>query len=524
MSVGLIKEMLKLDRMVGSENVQALVESDIVVPDSKPDIHNILSAEGNVNISDREIMQGKIVVQGTVSYKILYTSDDQDKLLYSMKASNGFTQNIEMDNIDGMMEPEVNYNIEHMDFGIMNERKISAQTVLNLTGKVFKTEEVDIVKEVEGVEDIQALKDTVTYDNSIGNNSSQTVLRENFELGEDDAEITEVLQVNGNAVINEKKVTDNKVIIGGNVNVNMLYATDEPRNPVHELKHEIPFTHFVEVPKAENDMDCRVDVNIDEVYTDVKKNINEENKVYDVEVVLKANVKVYKKVEKEVLLDAYSPTRKLNIQTNDFKFMKNIGSNSSHAVIKETIDTPNDYPSIFKVFTVKARPVVTDYRMIENKNIIEGFIDTNVLYMADTEEMQVQSFNQEVPFRHYVEVEGMNEDMEADVKLDIQDVDFTAINSKQIEAKFSLNAHSEVNKEYEMNVLINIEDLGEVDDDDNKASITIYFVQEGDNLWDIAKRYNTTVNEILQTNEITDSEEVKAGNKIIIQKNYEYKF
>ena len=145
MSVGLVKENLKLDRMVGSENVHANVESGIVVPDSKPDIHNILSTEGNVDITDKEILQGKVVVDGTVNYKVLYTSNDPDKLLHSMNASANFTQNIEMENIEGSMVPEVNCNIEHLDLSIMNERKINAQTILNINGKVFKTEEIEVV-------------------------------------------------------------------------------------------------------------------------------------------------------------------------------------------------------------------------------------------------------------------------------------------------------------------------------------------------------------------------------------------
>lgn len=524
MSVGLVKENLKLDRMVGSENIQANVENDIVVPDSKPDIHNILSAEGNVNIAEKEIIQGKIVVDGTVGYKVLYTSNDPDKILHSMNASTSFTQSIEMDNIDSLMVSEVNCNIEHLDLSIMNERKISAQTILNINGKVFKTEEMDIIKDVEGVDDVQALTDTISYDNLIGNNSSKTVLRESFELDDDNAEIAEILESNATAVVTENKVTDNKVILSGNVKLNLLYETEEPRNPIHEVKHEIPFNHFIEIPKAENNMDCKVDLQVNDIYTDVKKNVNEENKVYDVEVVLKAGVMVYNKVEKEVLLDAYSPSRNLNLQTSNLKFLKNIGRNSSQAVIKETVDTPREYPSIFKVFTVKAKPTVTDYKLVDNKNVIEGFIDANILYMADTEDMQVYSFNQEVPFRHYVEIEGLEDDMRADVKLDIENVDYAVINSKQVETKFNLHAYSEVSKEYEMKVLVNIEDLGELTDDDDKASITIYFVQEGDRLWDIAKRYNTTVNEILETNDISESKEVKTGDKIIIQKNYEYKF
>ena len=38
----------------------------------------------------------------------------------------------------------------------------------------------------------------------------------------------------------------------------------------------------------------------------------------------------------------------------------------------------------------------------------------------------------------------------------------------------------------------------------DQAGITIYFAQEGEELWDIAKRYNTTSEEIASVNNITE--------------------
>ena len=44
-----------------------------------------------------------------------------------------------------------------------------------------------------------------------------------------------------------------------------------------------------------------------------------------------------------------------------------------------------------------------------------------------------------------------------------------------------------------------------------------YVVKEGDELWDLAKRYNTTVEGITEVNELP-SEELKPGDKILIFK------
>ncbi len=49
-----------------------------------------------------------------------------------------------------------------------------------------------------------------------------------------------------------------------------------------------------------------------------------------------------------------------------------------------------------------------------------------------------------------------------------------------------------------------------------KSSITIYVVQQGDTLWKIAKRYYTTVDNLVLINEIDNPDVIKPGQKLII--------
>ena len=52
---------------------------------------------------------------------------------------------------------------------------------------------------------------------------------------------------------------------------------------------------------------------------------------------------------------------------------------------------------------------------------------------------------------------------------------------------------------------------------DAMPGILGYRVKSGDSLWEIAKRYYTTVPEIMQMNELT-SEEIKVGDKLLLLK------
>ena len=51
---------------------------------------------------------------------------------------------------------------------------------------------------------------------------------------------------------------------------------------------------------------------------------------------------------------------------------------------------------------------------------------------------------------------------------------------------------------------------------EKKASITIYVVQVADTLWKIAKKYNTTIQEIARVNQIEDPNVIKVSQKLII--------
>lgn len=49
-------------------------------------------------------------------------------------------------------------------------------------------------------------------------------------------------------------------------------------------------------------------------------------------------------------------------------------------------------------------------------------------------------------------------------------------------------------------------------------SIIVYICKEGDTFWNIAKKYNTTENEIAELNDIKLDEPIKPGKCLILEK------
>lgn len=517
MSVELVKDLFKFEQVVGENISQTIVEGDILVPDIKPDITRVLSATTKVAINKQYIEDNKIFTEGTVYFKILYVSEKGDQPLYSVDSSTEFKQDIEIEGINSKMKGEVAVEVEHTDFTINNERKIGVKAVVNLVGKAIEEKSVEITKDATGLEDIQVLKESFKYTDIVGVNESETLIKDNFELNEDDFEIREILKWDATILERDTKITDGKVIVGGMVNIDLLYVDEEYDNQLKMIRREIPFTHFVEIADAFSDMEYKLKLSVDQFYYDVKEDLRGEKKVVELEGIVKIAAKVMDTQSREILVDTYSPGKEFNITKEQIEINENVGINKANVLIRETLDIPHGHPPIAEVFSINVQPILTDYLVDVDKVIIEGILESTLMYKAMEGLQPLYSFTQEVPFRHYVELEGLSEDTKADVDLFIEEADYSIINGEQVEVKVNVGASCEAFCSKAINIISSIEEIEEADLK-VRPSLTIYYMQPNDTLWKVAKAYNTTVDQIVNTNQIEDPAFIKAGDYIIIEK------
>ncbi|ABW17847.1 DUF3794 and LysM peptidoglycan-binding domain-containing protein [Alkaliphilus oremlandii] len=523
MSVELIKDVLKLEQVIGENIAQTIVEGDILVPDTKPDITRVLSATGKVQLTKQEIGENKITAEGVTYFKILYVSEKGDQPLYSIDSSTEFKQSIDIDGVTPQMKGEVTAEVEHIDFTINNDRKIGIKAIINLASKVIEEKSIEITKDIAGIEDIQVLKESFQYTDTAGYSKSEALIKDGFEMMEEEYEIKEVLKWDLAVIERESKITDGKVIVGGVANIEFLYIDDDYDNPLKVIKREVPFTHFVEIPNIFGDMTYHLKLTPKELYYDIKENIRGERKIVEIESIIQADVKVMDTQSKEFLVDTYSPSQNLQISKKQMVLRESIGMSRSNVLLRETMDTPYGQPPISEVFSVNIRPILTDYTALENKMAIEGILEATVLYKAIEGAQSLYSFMQEIPFRYHGDLYGLNEDMEAEVDLFVEEITYNVINGEQVDVKVSIAALCKGYCNKSIDIISEIDVLEEDTNSLKQPSLTVYFMKDGDTLWNVAKRYHTTVQQIMETNQIEDPAAVKVGENIIIEKVHNFK-
>jgi hypothetical protein len=79
MQLDINKESVCINKIVGQKTQNITVEEDMIVPDIKPDILNIINTNGNVCIYKKEVLEGKIRIDGEVQVYIIYLAENEGR-------------------------------------------------------------------------------------------------------------------------------------------------------------------------------------------------------------------------------------------------------------------------------------------------------------------------------------------------------------------------------------------------------------------------------------------------------------
>ena len=87
MVVDTAKENLCVNKLIATKKEIILVEGDMIVPDSKPDILNTICTSGVVCIYKKEIFDEKVRIDGNINAHIMYLADDSENKIRGLSAS-----------------------------------------------------------------------------------------------------------------------------------------------------------------------------------------------------------------------------------------------------------------------------------------------------------------------------------------------------------------------------------------------------------------------------------------------------
>ena len=508
MEIEVSKEQLCINKLVCEKKEIVFVEEDMIVPDSKPDILNAINLSGNVCIYKKEITDGKVKIDGCVNTYIMYLPDSKEDNLRGLNATIEFSQSIAIPECKDGMQAITCVEIKDLECKVLNGRKINVRAGLEIKIKLYSNENFEMISGINNIDDIQTLDKTFEINSLIGNSDARVYVKDTLKIDPQD-EVAEILKTDIALEDNDIKISYNKILSKCEVNVSIMYLTED--NRVNTVQEKIPAVGFIDMQNVSEDNYCEINNEIKNIM--VRPNQAEEHSIY-VEVEIETSCTTYENKEIALIQDLYSPSQDLifsqkRINTSAKKITKNKNF---------TVTSKTNIPDLIegKLLDVEVTTSLIKEQVTNSKIIYEGEMIVNFIFSNNNG--NVNSKISKVPFEFNIENSVQDENANVQTKINILNKDFDVKPNGDIDCSIDVEAETEFLQNMSIDIIDNIEINEQIKDINDYDSLIIYIVQKGDTLWKIAKKFRSTVEDIARMNGIENQNQIQIRQKIYIPK------
>ncbi len=515
MSVKLSKEHFCLKTAICSRYMQTTVESDVIVPDIKPDILKILQCGSEVSITRREVQSDKVFVQGIVRMNVLYVPDNGiDGGIKSISTQQEFNHSMDMPGATPGMEFFAEADASPAEYTLVNSRKLQLRTKVGLSARLLSPSEIDIATGVDEDCKIETKCQPMKLYNPCINANRDILIRERLEVPSGKPCISEVLKISAKPYSTELKALDGKAMIKGELKVCTLYCGEGESTAPEVMEHTLPFSEILEIDGLREGMEAEADLKLKDLYFEVCQDSDGDRKIISIEANLEAEVRAFETIECRAIEDAYCQSHPIELKKDTYHMEQLIASSTNQEAIKESIAVPDYLPDVHCLCECSAAPTIENVAVDMGEVTISGYMHCNILYLTEDTSTPACGFAHIIPFSQSFAVEGAAHTSVCDAKAEIEHISCTISSGKTLEVRAIVSTSIKVVEP------IATELVSEIHCDENAVlpkmpSMSVYFVQKGDSLWSIAKKYRTSPDSILSANG-EGAEAIKPGKCIYI--------
>lgn len=491
-----------VNHIIGQKTENFIVEGDSIIPDIKPDIINAINTSGTICIYKKEINEGKIKIDGAIDTYIMYLADDENNSVRGLNVNLDFSQVIEMEKAMQGMNLETNLKLKSMECKVINGRKVNVKAFIEVDVKVTSKEEIDVINNVN-LKGIQMLNENLNINSMIGSGNTRVYAKDTLVIDNID-NLSEIMKADLRILNKDVKISYNKILAKADINVRLLYLTDD--NRINSVEATVPVMGFIDMPDVSEENICDTKYEIKNLV--IKPNNVEEHSIY-MEAEIEISCDVYKSQEINIIQDLYSPKTNVSFTQKQVSIMQKIENVQGTYNIREKQVIPEIGGN--KIYDVGTSVDIKKQTILNDRVLFEGELILNYIYSSNN---TIETKQTSIPFNYNLDFVGINQSSKLETYVDIGLQDFVITEDGGIDVKVDIGFNLTVTKNTQINI------IDDIIEDENRSmctcSLVVYYVKERDTLWKIAKKFGSTVDEIARINGIENENKLNVGQQLFI--------
>ena len=512
----LLKRNIHMDRVRVQAVTQFTLEDDVNIPENKPDVAALNLEKGELVIDEIRPGSDSVTVRGRLSFVALYHTMEEGSSLVVLEGRMPFEEKINMQGVVPSDTVAVDGEVEDLSVNMINSRKLGIQSLITLTARVEELYDEEAPIAVHGDEKVEYRRMPLELAQIAIAKNDIFRLKEEVALPSNYPNIFQILWSNISLGDMEFKVMEEKLAISGDIHLFLLYEGEGEDHPCRSFETTIPFSGALECHGCREGMLPDIRYRLGQQELSVRPDLDGEERSVGLELVLDIAIRIYQEEKLEVISDLYGVTKEVSTVTHKADLRRLLSRVTGKTKVTDHVHVTDG--TVLQLLHSEGSVALEQRSTVENGILLQGALQVRVMYVTGEDEAPYGSAQANIPYQYTLEVPDIAPEDMGEVRAEVEQLQVAMLDGEEMDVKAVLSFSTVVFKTIPVELIsaVNVSEL-----DSGKMSslpgMVVYMVKDGDNLWNIGKKYYVPVDALRELNGL-DSDELKAGQKLLIVK------
>ena len=512
MKLLLDKEPVYLTETVFDGQAEQGVEFDYVLPDYYPDIFKILKCTLTPGIVSYSVSGTQLFLDGVVYIKVLYLSENSTAI-NCVEQRFTYSKTIELAKAPEKAAVTLFTKADYCNCRAVSGRRIDVRGAVSCKVRVTGCCESEILTNAEG-QGVQVRREEVTYCGDRLYADRQYVAREDIETGAGGG-IVSILTVSCNASVTDTKIIADKAVVKGEAKLKALYLTKSGEGTVAEVMEAVvPLSQIIDVDGLTDTHTCFASMNVLDCDLEIKQGDDGENRLLGCEITVDCKVNAYREITVSPVCDVYSTDYECDFTKSTVK----LEHAPSYVMTQYGLKSVLEYADgeIAEVYDCKCDLTGCNFRPSEESGRLTVSGQMNIWLIGKDAGGNPVFIEKSEAFEIETDNETENGAYSADLMAGVTGVSYSISGDHTADVQIQLSVQGLL---YKVSTVGIVSDISITEENpkkkDSDYALKLYYAGKGEKIWDIAKRYNTSVAAVTAENEL-ETEQLSAPCMLLI--------
>ncbi len=495
MDLRVSRENICMDEIVFKGVLEQSVSIDYALPDYYPNIFKVISSKLDTSITSKKVMGNKIVIDGVFNIKMTYISEENASIK-QIEYRQSFTKNVELKESYDTLNIDVKCKCDYINIRAQNQRKLDIRGSASLYALAYASVSKTLINGCEGLQS-KTRQTQICGERLYA--SKEVIVKETVEISGGKPPILDVINYEAVAHITESKIIANKAILKGELILHTLYISSDRSQRPQIIEHQIPISQIIEMDGIDEDYALTCSVCVQNYDIDLQVDEDGECRNFIAQLAMCIECEAAKNKDAHLVIDCYSTMYETKCVADKIAVSKYIKQVNETKIVKHVLKLDEvELQSVFDIMPQMGAVLVQ-----KQETSLDLSVDVAATLLAMDSEGNAMAYKQNFEAQLSIDCEKISAQVEFNSNLVILSTNYTILSSSEIELRIEFKVSGIIYTKEEINGIseILIDEQSDKKKKDNYA-IRMYLGEVGENVWDIAKRYNTSMNAILEYNSI----------------------